>query len=210
MQRLDTMTAMSRFVGPGATCGHRRGAISLRSGWVARAVLSFVGGMQVACLIPPDLEPASQDAGSGSPLVILSAQPIEFAFPGPILLERPDDQRLLSLEVQDGDTDDTLFVRLYVDYNRPPASLPTPAYAECQAAPNATATRFIQCSVNALCTPIDGTDDGNHVLEAMVSDRPFISDADPQAFGQPPYRAVADPDAASSSISSWVMSCQRE
>lgn len=207
MQRPDTMTAMSRFAGPGAACGQRRRAISLRSGWVARAVLSFLGGMQVACLIPPDLEPASQDAGSGSPPVILSAQPIEFAFPGPILLQRPD-QRLLSLEVQDGDSEDTLFVRLYVDYNRLPTNLPTPSYHECQAAPNGTATRFIECQVNSLCTPIDQTDQGDHVLEAMVSDRPFISDADPQAFGQPPYRAVSEPQAASSSLSSWVMRCQ--
>lgn len=176
---------------------------------MARAVLSILAGMQVACLIPPDLEPASQDAGSGSPPVILSAQPIEFAFPGPILLSHGD-LRLLSLEVQDADRDDTLFVRLYVDYNRAPANLPTPSYNECQAAPTDTATRFIQCPVNALCTPIDQTDQGDHVLEAMVSDRAFISDADPQAFGQPPYRAVDEPQAASSTINSWVMRCQAD
>jgi hypothetical protein len=174
---------------------------------MARAVLSMVGGMQVACLIPPDLEPSSQDAGSGSPPVILSAQPIEFAFPGPILLERGD-QRFLTLEVQDGDRTDTLFVKLYVDYNRPPANLPTPSFNECQAAPNDMATRFIQCPVNSLCNPIDEGDQGDHVLEAMVSDRPFISDADPEAFGQPPYRAVADPEEASTSTNSWVMRCQ--
>jgi hypothetical protein len=163
--------------------------------------------MQVACLIPPDLEPASQDAGSGSPPVILTAQPIEFAFPGPIVLTRGD-LRLLSLEVEDGDRSDTLFVKLYVDYNRPPANLPTPSFNECQAAPNDTATRNIECRVNSLCNPIDEADLGDHVLEAMVSDRPFISDADPEAFGQPPYRAVADPEQASSSNSSWVMRCQ--
>lgn len=175
--------------------------------WMARAVLSICAGMQVACLIPPDLEPSSQDAGSGSPPVILSAQPIEFAFPGPILLERGD-ERLLTLEVQDGDRTDTLFVKLYVDYNRPPANLPTPSFNECQAAPNDMATRFIQCPVNSLCNPIDEGDQGDHVLEAMVSDRPFISDADPEAFGQPPYRAVADPEEASTSTNSWVMRCQ--
>jgi hypothetical protein len=174
---------------------------------MARAVLSLVGGMQLGCLIPPDLEPASQDAGAGSPPVIRSAQPTEFAFPGPILLTRGD-LRLLSLEVLDGDSEDTLFVRLYVDYNRPPTNLPTPSYNECQAAPNDTATRFIECNVNSLCTSIDETDQGDHVLDAMVSDRQFISDADPQAFGQPPYRAVAEPQAASFSINSWVMRCQ--
>lgn len=172
-------------------------------------MLSFLGGMQVACLIPPDLEPASQDAGSGAPPVILSAQPIEFAFPGPILLQRGD-TRQLSLEVQDGDTDDTLFVQLYVDYNRLPTEAPTPAYASCQAAPNGTAVRFIPCPTQALCNSVPTSDTGNHVLEAMVADRPFILDSDPEAFGQPPYRALAEPQEASFTISSWVMQCPDE
>lgn len=170
-------------------------------------MLSFVGGMQVACLIPPDLEPASQDAGSGSPPVIRSAQPAEFAFPGPILLERGD-TRQLSLEVEDGDREDTLFVQLYVDYNRLPTSAPTPAYASCQAAPNESAIRLIPCDTGALCNSIASTDNMEHVLEVMVADRPFILDSDPQAFGQPPYRALAEPQEASFSIRSWVMKCQ--
>lgn len=161
----------------------------------------------MACLIPPDLEPASQDAGSGSPPVILSAQPIEFAFPGPIQLQHGD-ARVLSLEVQDGDTDDTLFVQFYVDYNRLPTNLPTPAYASCQAAPNDTATRIIECQIQSLCNSVPTGDTmGDHVLEAMVADRAFIVDSDPQAFGQPPYRALAQPQEASSTISSWVMNC---
>jgi len=163
--------------------------------------------MQVACLIPPDLEPASQDAGGGSPPVILSAQPAEFAFPGPIVLERGD-LRTLSLEVKDADIEDTLFVQLYVDYNRPPTNEPTPAYAACQVAPNGTATRLIACDTGALCNSIEpGSETIDHVLEAMVADRSFILDSDPQAFGQPPYRALAEPEKASFNFSSWVLHC---
>ncbi len=170
-------------------------------------MLSFVGGMQLACLIPPDLEPASQDAGSGAPPVILSAQPMEFAFPGPILLERGV-ERDMTLEVSDSDIDDTLFVQLYVDYNRLPTNQPTPAVASCQAAPTGTATRFMACPTQSLCNLIPTTDTGDHVLEAMVADRSFILDSDPQAQGQPPYRAVAEPEQASFNFSSWVMRCQ--
>jgi hypothetical protein len=164
--------------------------------------------MLSACLIPPDLEPASQDAGSGSLPVILSAQPTEFAFPGPIVLEIGD-TRQLSLEVQDGDVNDTLFVQLYVDYNRLPTLAPTPAYASCQAAPNGTSIRLIACPTQSLCNSI-GDDPNDHVLEAMVADRAFILDSDPQAVDQPPYRALAEPQEASSTISSWVMQCQAE
>jgi len=170
-------------------------------------MLSLLGGMLSACLIPPDLEPASQDAGSGSPPVIKSAQPTEFAFPGPILLERGD-TRQLSLEVQDGDVNDTLFVQLYVDYNRLPSLAPTPAYAACQAAPNETAVRLISCDTGSLCNSIaPGSETIDHVLEAMVADRTFILDSDPQAEGQPPYRALAEPQEASFTSNSWVLHC---
>lgn len=170
-------------------------------------MLSTLAGMHVACLIPPDLEPASQDAGGGSPPVIRSAQPVEFAFPGPVILEHGD-MRQLSLEVEDGDTDDTLFVQLYVDYNRPPTSAPTPAYASCLAAPTESTVRLIPCDTASLCNSIATTDDTDHVLEAMVADRSFIFDSDPQAEDQPPYRALAQPQEANFNIYAWVMRCQ--
>ena len=172
-------------------------------------MLSLFGGMLSACLIPPDLEPASQDAGSGSPPVILSAQPIEFAFPGPIVLE-VGDTRQLSLEITDADVEDTLFVQFYVDYNRLPTDEPTPAYAACQAAPNGSSIRLLACPTQALCNSIGDDPSNDHVLEAMVADRAFILDSDPQAFGQQPYRALAEPKEASFTISSWVMKCQAE
>lgn len=166
--------------------------------------------MHVACLIPPDLEPASQDAGAGAAPVIRSAQPMEFAFPGPILLQRGD-MRTLSLEVEDADVGDTLFVQLYVDYNRPPTNQPTPAYASCQAPPNGTAIRLIACDTGALCNSIEPNSEAvDHVLEAMVADRSFILDSDPQAEGQPPYRALAEPQEASFNVSSWVLNCADE
>ena len=70
------------------------------------------------------------------------------------------------------------------------------------------AIRLIACPTSSLCNPIAGSDTGPHVLEALVSDREFILDSDPQAEGQPPYRAVSDPAGASTTISSWVMTCE--
>jgi hypothetical protein len=164
-----------------------------------------------ACIIPPDLEPADDvpDGGPSSPPVILSASPApDFSFPGPITLHRPE-MRTIALEVEDNDKSDGLYVRFYVDYNRPPTSAPTPAWADCQAAAGSTDTiRIINCPAAALCTPIGTEDDTEHVLEALVSDRPFILDSDPQAAGQDPFRAVADPVHAARTLRSWVMSCE--
>jgi hypothetical protein len=176
---------------------------------VTRGALSATAaaGLATGCFLPPDLELAGADAGPSARPIIVRAQPPEFAFPGPIVFERADARRL-TLEVEDRDAEDTVYVRLYVDYNRPPDMVPTPPWADCQAAPNGEAIRFVDCPTQALCNPIAGTDDSEHVLEAMASDRPFIPDADLQAEGQPPYRAVADPQRAATFIRSWLMSCK--
>jgi hypothetical protein len=167
---------------------------------VVSAILSAGPG----CVIPPDLAPDDGDAGPSSPPVLVEAGPSpDFSFPGPIQLERPD-AREMTLTLRDIDLEDVLFVRLFVDYGRPD---PTPAWADCQAAPNGQAVRLAECPVSALCTSILGTDLGDHTLEAMVSDRPFIPDSDPAAVGQPPYRAVGDVSHASSSLRAWVMRC---
>jgi hypothetical protein len=158
-----------------------------------------------ACVIPPNLAPDDGDAGPSSPPVILEAGPApDFSFPGPMQLQRPD-TRELSLIVRDQDVDDVLYLRLYVDYERPS---PTPAWAECQAAPTGDPTRVAICPVSALCNPIQPNDPGDHYLDVMVADRPFISDVDPAAVGQKPYRAVADFSQAGTSLRQWLMRCE--
>jgi len=158
----------------------------------------------VGCILPPELEAGTSDAGPSSSPVILSAGPApDFLFPGPIFLDRQD-TRTLSLSVLDNDLEDVLHVRLYIDYGRPNAE---PAYAECQAAPTGEPTRVLACAVNALCNPIADTDQGEHVLEAMAADREFLADSDPAAEGQDLFRALQDPTRAAFSLRSWVMRC---
>jgi len=215
------MTRMSRLRGPTCGCGSAKGAYPLARGAVARVLLflsksmsgallvgALAGQPGLGCVLPPDLEPAGPDAGPSSTPVILSASPPEsFAFPGPITIPREDSQ-IMVLNAVDSDLVDSLFVRLYVDYNRGPRFVPTPALADCQAAPSGDQTRIIGCPTNALCTTVLGDDNTEHVLEAVIADRSFILDSDPEAFGQPQYRAVADSDRAAFSIRAWVMTCE--
>ncbi len=157
-----------------------------------------------SCILPPELEVGTSDAGPSSSPVILSAGPApDFVFPGPMILDRQD-TRTLSLTLLDNDVNDVLHVRLYIDYGRPN---PAPAYAECQTAPTGETTRVLACPVNALCNPIADTDQGDHVLEAMAADREFLADSDPAAEGQSLYRALRDPNRAAYSFRSWVMRC---
>jgi hypothetical protein len=171
--------------------------------FVAVQVLALVG-ISAGCIFPPELEVGDSDAGPGSSPVILSAGPApDFLFPGPLILDRQD-PRTLSLTILDNDIDDVLHVSLYIDYGRPTAE---PAYAACQAAPTGETTRILACPVNALCNPIADTDQGDHVLEAMVADREFLADSDPAAEGQALFRALRDPSRAAFSFRSWIMRC---
>jgi hypothetical protein len=210
------MTAMSRSGGEVGAVDSRSTVRSLRYGGVARgllsswmvvmhgALLAIPAGLSSACLIPPDLAPAGADAGPSAPPIIRSAQPIQYAFPGPIILDRVDSPQMV-LEVEDADLEDTLYVQLYVDYVLPLS--PVPALGACQAAPSGDAKRILDCDTTNLCNTIASTDDTNHKLEAMASDRAFISDSDPEAAGQDPFRALADRAHASWTTASWVMSC---
>jgi hypothetical protein len=164
------------------------------------------------CVLPPDLSPGGGDAGPSSPPVILEVTPADqFNFPGPIVVSRSDSPDM-NLRVKDNDAGDVLFARLYRDYKRVPPELdPTPPLADCQIAPDGSGDleRLLSCHTNALCTNVPDTDNGNHILEVMVSDRPFLLESDPEAApGQEPYRKVADFPQAGISFLGWVMRCQ--
>jgi hypothetical protein len=162
----------------------------------------------LGCVLPADLEPAGADAGPSAPPVILSVTPADaFSPPGPIVVSRESSPEM-GLRARDIDLNDFLYVRLFVDYKQPPDFAARPGRADCQLAPTGTAIRVITCETTALCTDIEEDDTSDHVLEAMISDSPFILGGDPLAMGQPEFRAVAEPTRAGYSFLSWVMRCQ--
>lgn len=208
------MTPMSRSTRVRPAFHGRNGADSRIYGPVARTLLLFVPGMKAAlligalgstsgpgCVIPPELQPAGPDAGAGSKPIIVSASP-PFAFPGPFEVARQDSPAM-SLLAEDPDVGDSLFVRLYVDYNRTTPPLPQPALAECSAVPSGALQRIVPCSTTTLCNQI--TDEEDHVLEAMVADRSFLPGNHPDAILQPEFRAIETGGAFT--VSSWVMTC---
>lgn len=212
------MTPMSRSEGGRRAESCRKWQSCLALPTVARRLLRFgsrmarvlavgalVSPLGLGCVLPADLEPAGADAGPSSPPVILSANPPEYAFPGPIVVSR-EDPPVMVLDAIDNDVGDSLYVRLYVDYGRPEAQ---PAYGECQVGPDAAGSRqrTIRCQTNALCNPVRAEDTSNHVLEAMIADREFLAMGAPGADLQPAFRGLTDWPNAGYSLSSWVMQC---
>lgn len=156
-----------------------------------------------ACVIPVPLERENADAGPTSPPVILSASPTELSFPGPVELQQGD-QRRLGLTIRDQDREDTLYIKIFVDYALPDQDKER---TDCVVPPSDSELRAADCSVQSICN--DALADGElHLMEAMVSDREFLPDNDPRTAGQPPFRAV--PEDAAFSFRSWMLRCAPE
>jgi hypothetical protein len=132
----------------------------------------MVGG----CVIPPSLEVEDDDAGINSPPAILSVTSDLQALPepGPVLFDRGASAGNLSVSLIDSDTQDTLVVRIFVDYNKPDR---LPPRSQCTAIPNMTPHRTVTCGLSALCATGDvGVE---RSMTIVVFDRPPLEDGDP-------------------------------
>jgi hypothetical protein len=125
------------------------------------------------------------DAGVNSPPAILSVHDDtqELTEAGPVTLVRGS-MTAISVALIDTDVDDTLYVRMYLDYT---IASPVPARVSCAATPNMTAYRTATCDVTSLCPST-----GDFILTIVVFDRPLLDS------GSPAYQAVP-PDGLSTS-----------
>jgi hypothetical protein len=156
----------------------------------------------VGCVVPVPLELETADAGRTAQPEFVSAAPSEFEFPGPLLLDHGD-QRRMTLTLRDQDLADTIYVRMFVDYDLPNQ---TGFVSDCVAVPSSALTRIADCSMAAVCNGVTDTD--KHLLEAMVSDREFLSTGDPRAMGQDAFREV--PFDAATNFRTWQLTCNAE
>jgi hypothetical protein len=136
----------------------------------------------IGCLIPPAIEVEKQDAGTNSPPAILSVTSDQQALPdpGPVSFEQGRTAGSLGLSLIDTDLRDTLFVRIFVDYNLPNR---LDARVRCQAPPSTNAMRTTTCILSTLCT-----DDDIGVQRSMtivVFDRPLLENGE-----DPPFQAM--------------------
>jgi hypothetical protein len=132
--------------------------------------------MLVGCVIPPSLR--IDDAGVNSPPAILSikSDQLELAEPKPVFVERGETAGDLSVSLIDTDVGDTLYVRIFVDYNLPDR---LPARVACVAAPNSKALRTVTCNMAGLCAMADIGVQRNMTI-VVFDRRPEDTGADPQ------------------------------
>ena len=151
---------------------------------VWRIVKGLVALPLVGCVIPPSLQVDNQDAGVNSPPAIMGVTSDQQALPepGPVLFEEGRGAGSLSVQLIDTDTRDTLYVRIFVDYNLPNRLA---ARVSCTAPPSKDATRTTTCILSTLCVPDDVGVQRNMTI--VVFDRqPLENGEDPPFQAMPP------------------------
>ena len=160
-------------------------------------VMSIFAG-PAGCVIPPSLS-IGEDAGVNAPPAILSVTSDQQALPepGPVLFDIGSTAGDLSVSLIDTDLLDTLYVRIFVDYNLPDR---LDARSKCTAPPNMTPMRTATCPLNALCLMSDLGVQRNMTI--MVFDREPID----SGAGDPPFQAM--PPGGLSTSRFYFLKCQ--
>ena len=162
----------------------------------ARVLLVLASG----CIIPPSLSVDNQDAGIDSPPSITSVRSDLTAMiePGPYSFPAaPNAQNeTVNLTLLDTDINDSLYVRIYVDYA---VAAPTAPRSTCNAVVNGSAVRTTTCSLAALCLQSEVSNDPTHIMEIVVFDR------EPLDSGSPTFKAI--PDGGQSTTRTYQLGC---
>jgi hypothetical protein len=204
------MTAMSASRRPAIAAAGANSARSHRAGRVARALhrdrglrtlVLVVASCMAGCIIPPSLSVDVQDASIDSPPSITSVRSDsnELAEPGPVsFVAAPDAPNVtINLTLLDTDIADTLYAKIYVDYD---PQQPTNARSEClPALSNGSAVRTTTCSASAICLQSEISTLANHIMEVVVFDRQLVPG------GQPQFKAI--PPDGQSTTRTYLLNC---
>jgi hypothetical protein len=193
------MTSLPRSL-PGPGGARRDNLLELQGrSRMARFVLVLMATVSAplpACVVPPALQLDEPDAGENAAPIITSlsgADAKELVEPGPVTFFRG--RGALSITLRDADVEDVLYVRVYVDYNKPD---PTPPRASCSAAASVNASRTTTCDLSGVCTTADVGQ--SRLLWVEVFDRELLES------GMPRFRAI--PAGGASSKWQFDLRCQ--
>ena len=163
--------------------------------WMLLVLLAPLLG---ACLLPLQFE-EQHDGGvdeDSPPAILLGTAKPSMLSIATIEAAAPP---LFTVQVEDKDPDDVLYLRVFRDYHLPPAK---PAVTDKQAPKpdvDSQTVRTFEIDTNTWC---QGATTGTQFLfEVVVSDRPFLD-----LSVEPLFRAV--PPGAKTARSYWVATCQ--
>jgi hypothetical protein len=144
------------------------------------AVLALLPLVLVGCIIPPSLAVDTADAGVNSPPSILSVRSDQQEFQDfQTLTFAINTASTLNLTLLDTDLADTLYAKVFVDYDNPD---PTAPRSNCTAPGGTTAERTATCDLHGLCIKDDLGK--TRIMSVYVFDRQVLDS------GTPLYQAM--------------------
>jgi hypothetical protein len=175
-----------RFVDPAVT--HRNCATRWTRLPVARPLHGVMGiralvlaMMFAGCVIPPSLSVDTTDAGLNSVPAIISVRADGVEIPEWQKVNFEQGAGTLNLVVYDTDLTDTLYPKVFVDYNDPDQ---TPPRSTCTPAAGGRVVRTSTCSLIGLCQTSDIGQD--RTMQVLVFDREIIEGQLPLYQAMPP------------------------
>lgn len=145
--------------------------------WCAVKALVVVSTLACGCVLSPSPDADRSDANVNSAPAIraVRADSVELEQYSTIVLQRGPSAGTLSVVVSDANVEDTLYVRIFVDYNRPD---PTPPRSSCIATAGAV-ERVVTCAAEGICQVANIGQDPLPLLQVFVFDRDYDPDASP-------------------------------
>jgi hypothetical protein len=144
-------------------------------------LLAAVAALTAGCIIPPSLSADNQDAGVNSPPAIIAVRTdADDLFEGSTIALVRNSSGTINFELLDTDVDDTLVVRVFIDYK---IDDPTPPRTQCTAAPTGVPKRTVSCAAGAICQAAD-VGETRLELTTVVFDRKLAES------GKPEYQAM--------------------
>lgn len=142
---------------------------------VVPVVLAMMS-MLASCVIPPSLE-VSEDAGVNAPPAILSVTSDRSQLSEGIPVVFEQGSSALTVSLLDVDVNDTLYVRVFVDYT---VMDPLDARVRCPESATGAAVRSVTCNLATLCVSADFGVQRNMTI--VVFDRKPLEDGTAPAF----------------------------
>lgn len=146
------------------------------------AILALVLAMMLTgCVIPPSLSVDTTDAGLNSPPAITSVRADGVELPEWEKVNFEQGAGTLNLTVYDTDLEDTLYPKIFVDYNNPDQF---PPRSTCTPAGGGSVQRSSTCPLAGLCQTADLNTE--RLMQIVVFDRSIIEGVFPLYQAMPP------------------------
>lgn len=145
------------------------------------ALMLAVASAAASCVVPPPLQLDEPDAGANSPPMIISIRgdnAVEYQEQGVVALIRG--QGSFTATLYDTDLDDTLYVRVFVNWT-PENTVAANAACSATPLPTPSSTRTATCDLSGVCLPGAGAND------QMIVE---VYDREPLDTGQPLHRVT--------------------